>query len=166
MKGCCRDCSYACRATRFFCQLALGLIFLGPGIGDLLRPEAFLDSVVNYQLLPMPLNYLVAASLPGVMLLVGLVLLAGLSGFFVEVPFLPLFVPAAAWIATGLLVIFIGGMSMALARGIELDCGCFDTVGEYLGEYIPIFKSTRVSLGTVFRDAFMLLLAYPLIRKS
>lgn len=165
MKGRSRTPEERCGAVRFTCQLLLGLIFLGPGIGDLMRPEAFLDAVVNYQLLPMPLNYLVAASLPGVMLFVGVILIAGLAVYFVRIPLLSLFVTAAAWIAAGLLVIFIGGMSAALARGIELDCGCFDTIGEYLGEIIPIIKPSKVSLWTIFRDSAMLLLAYPLIRE-
>jgi uncharacterized membrane protein YphA (DoxX/SURF4 family) len=138
------------------CQLGLGLIFIISASGKFVGPKGFLRAVAEYRLLPEPFVALVAASLPGVELLTGLLLVMGLiAGWRV----LRLYARAAALIAALMLVAFIVVLSVNLLRGIEMDCGCFDL----LGDYIPFFKSKKADWGTVLRDVWMLVLAIPVL---
>jgi putative oxidoreductase len=94
-------------------RILLGGIFLyaaGTKVPDM---AAFADSVANYRILPPDLVPVAAAALVGVELLVGLALVSGRGA------------RAAAWVATALLAAFTLGLTSALARGIDLACGCF-----------------------------------------
>ena len=94
-------------------RLLLGGIFLyaaGTKVPDM---AAFADSVANYRILPPALVPAAAAVLVGVEILVGLALLTGRGA------------RPAAWVASALLAGFTVGLAAALARGIDLACGCF-----------------------------------------
>lgn len=94
-------------------RLLTGAVFLYAAATKLPDLAAFAVDVANYRLLPAALVPPAAAALVGVELLAGLALLLGPWS------------RAAALLATGLLVLFIGGLAQALLRGIDLRCGCF-----------------------------------------
>jgi uncharacterized membrane protein YphA (DoxX/SURF4 family) len=94
-------------------RMALGAVFLYASGSKIVDMAAFADSVANYRILPAALVPAAAAMLVGTELLVGLALLSGKGA------------RAAAWVATILLAIFTAGLTAALARGIDLACGCF-----------------------------------------
>ncbi len=173
------------QALRLLCQLVLGAIFMVSAAGKFQYPRAFLRSVVDYDLTPLWMSVVTAVTLPGVEILTGLVLFAGFLAEFARLRRgkgsiglelgltvasrprwlrkLDLWVEAAAWVAAGMLVFFMILLSIELKRGMVLDCGCFD----FVGEYIPFLKSSHVTWGTVLRDAVMLLFAIPILaRKS
>lgn len=173
------------QALRLCCQLVLGAIFLVSAAGKFKFPRAFLRSIVDYDLTPLWASIVTAVTLPGIELAVGAVLFFGAavelarfrasSGeFSVRIGLEPghrpgwlkrfdVWVDAAAWLAAGMLVFFMILLTIVLLRGMKLDCGCFD----FIGEYIPFLRSSTVTWATVWRDAIMLLLALPIIaRKS
>ena len=124
------------------------------------QPKAFMRAVADFQLLPLPFVKVVAAVLPGIELLAGGVLVIGALAALRRAPQDPgAYTKAAAWIAAGLLTVFIGALAINLLRGLEMDCGCFDV----LGSHIPFLKSSRVTWGTVVRDVAMLALVYPIL---
>ena len=94
-------------------RLLTGAVFLYAAATKLPDLAAFAVDVANYRLLPAALVPPAAAALVGVELLAGLALLLGPWS------------RAAALLAAGLLVLFIGGLAQALLRGIDLRCGCF-----------------------------------------
>ena len=119
-------------------------------------------AVADFQLLPLPLVKVVAAALPGIELLVGGALVLGaLTAFRGRPAHAGPYTRAAAWIAAGLLAVFIATLVINLLRGLEMDCGCFDV----LGSHIPFLKSSRVTWWTVARDMVMLALVYPILRR-
>ena len=61
--------------------------------------------------------HLVAILLPGIEVVAGVCVLAGIR------------LKAAALVITGLTVIFFAVIVSALARGLNIECGCFGTVG-------------------------------------
>jgi len=172
-------------ALRLVCQLLLGAIFLVSSIGKFTYPRAFLRSVVDYDMTPMWMSIVTAVTLPGIEMAVGAVLsLAAVaelarprisraelsirigldagnrSGWLRR---LDIWVDGAAWLAGGMLVFFIVLLSIALLRGMTLDCGCFDLIGEY----IPFLRASKITWTTVWRDAVMLLFVLPILtRKS
>ena len=96
-----------------FCRLGLGGVFLYAGVLKATDPVAFAGQVANYQLLPYAWNYLVAALLPSLEILCGLLLL------------LNRWVRSAALVLGLLNLVFIFALASLLVRGIDIDCGCF-----------------------------------------
>jgi hypothetical protein len=139
---------------------ALSVIFFVSSLGKLLHPKAFLRAVAGYQMLPAPVEGLVAASLPGVEMSVAILLFLGLFVPAKRLRRVEPYVIAAAWTAAGMLVVFIIVISVNLLRGIEMDCGCFDLIGNY----IPFLASDRTTWGTVARDVVMLAMTLPALR--
>ena len=97
------------RLARFL----LGAIFLWASATKVPDMAAFAESVANYRIVPPSLVPVVAATLVGVEIAAGVALI------------LNVWARAAALILAALLAVFTVGLASALARGIDLACGCF-----------------------------------------
>jgi putative oxidoreductase len=95
-------------------RLALGALFVFAGAVKVADPSAFAIEIHNYQLFP-ALAPVLAATLPAVELAIGAALLVGPR----------LWVRAGALAAAALLVLFTVAVGSAVARGINISCGCF-----------------------------------------
>ncbi len=94
-------------------RIALGAAFLWAAATKLPDLATFAETVANYRMLPAALVPAAAVAVVGVELAAGALLVAGV------------WARAAAAVSAGLLAIFTAGLSQALARGIDLRCGCF-----------------------------------------
>jgi len=94
-------------------------VLLYAGFTKALGPTAeFAAQIANYQLLPSFLLTPFAYALPWLEIWTGLFLLTGLH------------TKRAAYAAAALFAMFLGAMSLAYFRGVDLkDCGCFGTGG-------------------------------------
>jgi uncharacterized membrane protein YphA (DoxX/SURF4 family) len=99
-------------------RIVLGGVFLVAGGLKVIDPQSAVAAVRAYRLLPTSLETLVGWGLPFVEIALGLLLLAGIATRMV----------AAA--SAVLLLIFIGALASAAARGLSIDCGCFGGGGE------------------------------------
>jgi uncharacterized membrane protein YphA (DoxX/SURF4 family) len=126
-------------------RLVLGGVFVTAGILKVPDPAAAVRAVRAYRLLPEPVVAPVAFGLPVLEIAVGLALLLGV------------FVRTAAIAAAVLLVVFLGGVGSAWARGLQIDCGCFGNGGEVAA------GETAYPL-EVLRDGALLLAALALAR--
>lgn len=117
-------------------RLILAAVFIYAGFVKADDPVAFAGQVANYQLLPYAWNYLVAAILPYLELLCGILLLANQR---VRPATLVLFV---------LNLIFMLALSSVIARGLDIDCGCFN----------PNAADKTSPLMALWRDAGLMLL--------
>ena len=100
----------------FICtRLLLGAIFIAASIDKIVHPAAFAKIVSNYQILPGQLINIMAIVLPWLEAVLGLFIMCGWC------------LPGAAILANLLLVTFLGALSFAVARGIDINCGCFST---------------------------------------
>lgn len=98
-------------------RLVLAAVFLYAGYVKMRDPVAFAGQVAAYQLLPYSFNYLVAATLPYIEFLAGLLLLLNAR-------------IKPALVAVGALtLVFMVALASVIARGMEIDCGCFDPGG-------------------------------------
>jgi uncharacterized membrane protein YphA (DoxX/SURF4 family) len=97
------------------CRIAIGLVFVASGLAKIGDPAAFATQVHNYRLIPVPIEHLLAMTLPWVELLAGLSLVLGLRA------------RAGAWLTAALMVVFTAAVGQAMARGLDFECGCFGT---------------------------------------
>jgi len=101
-------------------RVILGAIFMYAAWTKLREPWAlFAISIDSYQVLPLWAVEFIARTLPWLELLLGALLIAGIWR------------GVAAAAATLLLGVFFGLMIRAMAKGMQIDCGCFGS-GERL----------------------------------
>lgn len=91
----------------------LAAVFALAAVPKVLDPASFARDIENYHLLPPELVALAAVVLPPLELVLAVALVSGVHA------------RGAAVVGAGLLTAFAGGMAQAIARGIDLDCGCF-----------------------------------------
>ncbi|HCF57503.1 MAG TPA: DoxX family protein [Myxococcales bacterium] len=119
-------------------RVYLAAIFLLACYHKILDPHAFALDVATYQILPLALVNLMAIVLPWIELATGVMLLVGLRTR-----------PAALLIA-GMMVVFTMALSIALAKGLDMSCGCFASQGA---------DEDPISWTTLVRDAVWLAMA-------
>lgn len=94
-------------------RLVVGGVFLFFSIGKLDNPAGFAKEIGNYDFLPyFSLNFF-AISIAWIELFIGLFLVLGIR------------VRSAAFISSALMVVFIIAIFSAMARGLNINCGCF-----------------------------------------
>lgn len=98
-------------------RLLVGGAFVVAGGLKIADPAKFALAVGNYRLLPHEWTNLVAILIPWIEVTVGLFVLGGI------------WLRAAALVVLGLTGMFFLVIVSALARGLNIDCGCFGTVG-------------------------------------
>jgi uncharacterized membrane protein YphA (DoxX/SURF4 family) len=118
------------------CQLAIGVLFAWAALAKLGDLRGFASQVHNFRIVPLAAENLLALSLPWIELLAALSLVLGLRP------------RSGALVATGLLGVFTLAILAALARGLDIECGCFGTA-----------DASRVGLAKVLQNAGMLALA-------
>ena len=94
-------------------RLILGTVFIIASIEKISDPEGFAGSIQAYELMPISIINLLAIVLPWIELVCGLFLVGGIL------------VRANAIVLSGMLIVFMAGISTAMARGLNIDCGCF-----------------------------------------
>ena len=95
-------------------QIALGLFFVAAALPKLVDPPSFAHMIYNYRLVPGAFVNLMALVMPWLELLAGLALILGI------------WTRTSAGLVGALLLVFVAAISLNLARGNAIDCGCFD----------------------------------------
>ena len=124
---------------RFFyhsARLILGMIFVYASYDKILHPKAFAEVIYNYQILPDGFINVTAIFLPWLEMLMGIFLITGF------------WMPGTVIWCNTLLVVYIGALCFNLARGLDIDCGCFSTT-----------KGRSISIETILWDAAFLALS-------
>ena len=95
------------------CRLGLGGLFIYSAWVKIEDPGMFADSVGKYEVLPESLVGLFSLVMPM------LELVAGIALVFTK------WMREAALLISGMLALFMVALAQALARGLEISCGCF-----------------------------------------
>jgi uncharacterized membrane protein YphA (DoxX/SURF4 family) len=95
-------------------QIALGIFFIVAALPKLVDPPSFAHMIYNYRIVPGAFVNLLALVMPWFELLAGLGLVLGI------------WTRTSAALVGALLLVFIVAISLNLARGNAIDCGCFD----------------------------------------
>jgi uncharacterized membrane protein YphA (DoxX/SURF4 family) len=105
----------------------LGVLFVGACLHKIANPASFALDVATYDILPLAAVNLTAIVLPWIELLAGALLLAGWR------------TRAASLLVAAMMVVFLAALGIALARGLDMSCGCFAAQG---AEEDPISRLT------------------------
>ncbi len=117
-------------------RVVLGVVFIVAAWPKLADPIGFAKAVANYRMLPEVPERLLALLLPPVELLVGVCLILGVLD------------AGASLLALLMMLMFIVGVGAAVARGLDISCGCFDTEG-----------GTRVGVKKLFENILLTAMA-------
>jgi uncharacterized membrane protein YphA (DoxX/SURF4 family) len=96
-------------------QLAIAVVFLAAALGKIGEAGPFARQIHYYRLLPVGFENLLAITLPWIELVAALSLVFGYRA------------RAGAVITAGLMGLFVFVVASAVARGIDIECGCFGT---------------------------------------
>jgi hypothetical protein len=122
--------------TGHLCRLLLGGAFVYANTTKLFRADEVARLVYGYRILHPDLVNLASVVFPWIEFIPGVLLVIGI-------------IPrSAAALLGGLLAVFIGAAGLVMARGIDIECGCF----------LPIFGD-RVGWPMIARNAILMLLA-------
>ena len=103
----------AIEGLSFAARMVLGMIFLVSGAEKLAGLEAFAHAIANYKLLPFALSNFVAVLFVWTEIAIAVLLICGAA------------VRGAALVTGTMLLLFLIAIVSAMARGLEIDCGCF-----------------------------------------
>jgi putative oxidoreductase len=120
-------------ATLRVVRIALGIVVAWAALAKLSDLAAFSAQVHNFRVLPIWSENLVAMTLPWIELVAALSLLLGIQA------------RSGALVATGLLAVFTVAVALAVARGLDFQCGCFGTA-----------DATRVGWGKLLQNTGLL----------
>ena len=98
-------------------RLYLGFVFISACLHKIAHPGQFALDVATYDILPLGLVNLTALGLPWVELVAGGLLVLGFRS------------RAAGLMTSGMMVMFLVALVVALARGMDMSCGCFASQG-------------------------------------
>jgi uncharacterized membrane protein YphA (DoxX/SURF4 family) len=119
-------------------RIALGAIFIYAALLKIADPVAFAGSVAAYKMLPYFANYLVAAVLPFVELVCGLLLVCGYR------------VKSGALIIGAMNLVFMVALVSAIVRGLDIDCGCFKQGGAKTSPWVALARDAVFLAMTAF----------------
>jgi putative oxidoreductase len=120
-------------------RLYLGWVFILASAYKIAHPASFALDIATYDILPLSLVNPMAIMLPWVEVAAGVMLVLGFR------------VRAAALAVTGMMFMFIVAILLALAKGLNMSCGCFASQAAV--------EDDPISYLTVLRDAGWLILA-------
>jgi putative oxidoreductase len=97
-------------------RLLIAGLFIFAGVLKVLRPDVFLEDILNYRLLNRSLAWPIAFYLPMVEIVAGLALLLNRT------------CRAAAWTLMLCMLAFVFALLAAWGRGLDIQCGCFGSL--------------------------------------
>ena len=113
------------RYLLFVLRTILAFVFIYAAILKIAEPGDFSQAIANYKLLPDISINVLGIILPWIEISAGILLLFGVA------------VKENSLIISGMLIVFIIAIGISLARGLNIDCGCFGTAN---GNEIGIIK--------------------------
>ena len=118
------------------CQVAIGVLMAWAGLAKIGNLHGFAEQLHNFRMMPVPIENLIAMSLPWIELVAALALIFGVRA------------RAGAILSALLLAAFTLAVFVAMARGLDIECGCFGTN-----------DATRVGWVKISQNLMMLALA-------
>ncbi|MBE2188157.1 MAG: DoxX family membrane protein [Desulfobulbaceae bacterium] len=114
-------------------RIIVGYIFLTYGIGKIANPTLFVSEIANYDIVPNFSLNIIALILPWLETICGVLLITGVK------------VRANSVITASMMFVFVLAVVAAMARGLDINCGCSSTNPQKVG--LPKLIENLVLLG-------------------
>jgi uncharacterized membrane protein YphA (DoxX/SURF4 family) len=120
-------------------RIFIGLLFIVGSLEKIVDPAAFAQSIANYKMLPGWLESVVATALPWLELLCGFSVLFGALE------------RGSSLLLSAMLIVFTLAIVIALARGLDISCGCFtqDPTAGKIG-WLKVLQNATLIVLTLF----------------
>lgn len=119
-------------------RVLVAAVFILYGATKIANPESLARDVYNYRLIPVAFVNIIAITLPWIEVLAGFALLTRR------------WMPGGALLSGAMLLMFIVAIGSALARGLDISCGCISVSAE-----ATVFNTLR---WTLVQDIVLLVL--------
>jgi putative oxidoreductase len=114
--------------------IVLGGVFIFAGMEKIANPTAFAKSIYNYKLFPQVIINLFAVIVPWIEVTAGILLIFKVHS------------RENAVILSALLLLFNIIVIISIARGLNIDCGCFGTAGGSKVGWLKIIENSALFL--------------------
>jgi len=101
-------------------RLVVGGVFIWAGLLKILDPLEFAQNIANYRVFSPDLSLLTAIVLPWLEILCGVLVIFGIIR------------SASSLLLSGLLAAFLVLIMVTIFRGLDVDCGCFGSLGRHV----------------------------------
>jgi len=118
-------------------RLILGFFLIAAGVSKIPEPELFAIEIGNYKIMPELIVNLSAMILPWFELLCGMMLIFGLR------------LKAGSLAAGAMMFVFIIAVGSAMARGLDINCGCYSKMKAQPVGWTKIIENTGLFLLSV-----------------
>jgi uncharacterized membrane protein YphA (DoxX/SURF4 family) len=132
------------------CRFVLAVLFMWAAVPKIMDPNAFATAIDNYHFLPHVLVNLWGIVLPWVELTVGVILLLGPAS---DPPYDSV-TEAAALVSALMYLSFVIALAAALARGLDIDCGCFNQGGNGVINWTYLVRDSSLLAASLVVFAF------------
>ncbi|MCX6147065.1 MAG: DoxX family membrane protein [Candidatus Kapabacteria bacterium] len=119
-------------------RLFLGGFFIVAGIAKIADPTHFSKEIINYNITPISIVNIIALFLPWLELIVGVLLAFGIK------------IKTNSIIIGVLLLIFILMVFSAMARGLNISCGCFGKASEQKTGWGKVFENLGLMILCIY----------------
>jgi uncharacterized membrane protein YphA (DoxX/SURF4 family) len=116
-------------------RVVLGGLFIYAGVVKVVDPLGFAQDIRNYRLVGQSLAFVAAVVLPWLEIVAGAFLIPGV------------WKRGASLVITGLLVFFIVLTLVTMARGLDIECGCFGSLSRKSGWGVVLEDLGMLALG-------------------
>ena len=123
-------------------RIIVGGIFIYSALTKITDLGYFAKSLYNYRILPEVTLNLFALLIPWLELIIGLLIVLGI------------FVRESALLGGILMIVFIAAISIAIVRGLDIECGCFGTKDGSRVGLMRIIEDLLILLGFIWLAAF------------
>lgn len=101
-------------------RLAAGAVFIWAGLLKVADPLEFAQDIANYHVFSRNLSFLIALVLPWLEILCGILVIVGI------------FRMSSSLLLSCLLSLFLVLIAVTLIRGLDVECGCFGSIGRHV----------------------------------
>ncbi len=101
-------------------RLVVGGVFIWAGVLKIIDPLEFAQNIANYRVVSRDISFFLALVLPWLEVLCGILVILGI------------FRSASSLLLSGMLGIFLVLITVTILRGLDVDCGCFGSIGRHV----------------------------------
>lgn len=119
-------------------RIVIAAVFVFAAVPKLVNPRLFAEAIANYHLVPDSISSIAASVMPVMEMVIAIALVIGVKE------------RGAAVASALMLLVFAVAMTTTIARGINLDCGCFGAAAEAQVSWFTVARNVLLMLVSIF----------------